>query len=130
MSLPSPTSYPWVNFLSTPRPNINSTPVSIFGDNYLGSAHACIIVSILVCNTTNRDIFVYVRTLTERLIDSVLTAQETFKFYKKLLPALKTVELLDGAGFHMEQGDLLYAYSDQFNNSFDSTVSYRELREQ
>lgn len=104
--------------------------MSIFGDNYLGSSHACIIDSIFICNTTNRDIFVYVKTLTERLIDSVLTAQETFKFYRRAIPALKTIELLEGAGFNMEQGDLLYAYSDQFNNLFDSNVSYRELREQ
>jgi len=128
--LPSPTSYPWVNFLSTPRPNINSTHVSIFGNNYLGSSHACIIDSIIICNTTNRDIFVSVYTLTERLIDSVLTAQNTFKFFKRVVPALKTIELLEGAGFNMEQGDLLYAFSDQSSNLFDSNVSYRELREQ
>jgi hypothetical protein len=64
------------------------------------------------------------------LIDSVLTAQNTFKFFKKTVPALKTVELLEGAGFNMEQGDLLYAFSDQSSNLFDSNVSYRELREQ
>jgi hypothetical protein len=104
--------------------------VPIFGNNYLGSSHACIIDSIFVCNTTNRDIFVSVYTLTERLIDSVLTAQNTFKFFKRVVPALKTIELLEGAGFNMEQGDLLYAFSDQSSNLFDSNVSYRELREQ
>lgn len=125
-----PTQYPWVNFLSTLRTAIDSTPVSIFGDNYLGSNHACIIDSIFICNTTNDDIFVYVYTLTERLIDSVLTPITTFKFYKQIIPSFKTIEFLNGAGFNMEQGDLLFAYSDQFNHLFDSTVSYRELREQ
>lgn len=126
----APTQFPWVNFLSTLRANVDSTPVSIFGTNYLGSEHACVIDSIFICNTTDSDSLVYVYTLTERLIDSVLTPITTYKFYKQQVLAFQTVELIKGVGFNMEQGDLLYAYSDQFSHLFDSTVSYRELREQ
>ena len=128
--MPSPTSYPWVNFLSTPTVAISSTPQSIFGTNYLGSNHACIIDSIFICNTSNQDIFIDIYTLTERLINNVLTAQTTYRFNKVLIVKKMTKELIGGAGFNMEQGDLLFAKSDFSGNRFDSAVSYRELREQ
>lgn len=115
--------------MSTPRPNVNSTAVSIFGTNYLGSEHACIIDSIFICNTTNKDILINVYTLCERFIDGVPTAIPSFKFNHVLLSVYNTIELLKGVGFTMEQGDLIFAFTNDPKHFCDTNVSYRELLE-
>lgn len=129
MTLSSFVTYPWVNFLETPRKGVSSNTLSIFGENYLGSTYTCIIDSIFICNTTKRDIIINVYTIGERLIDGVLTNIPTFRYNFVPIPTYGTIELIKGVGFNMLQGDLLYCYTNDPNNSCDTNVSYRELRE-
>ena len=116
-----PFSYPWVNFLMTPTIGIESTPTLIFG-----SEHNSVIDSIILCNTSQNDIYVDIYSLTERN----LIAKNNYVFKKIFLPINGYFQFGKDSSLQMEAGDLFYANSDFSSNTFDCLVSHRALIEQ
>jgi hypothetical protein len=115
-----PTPYPWVNFLLNPVKAIDSTPLNIFS-----SPKYCIVDSIFVANTSERDIYIDITVTATR--DDV---EEDYTLFRKVkLPKNGRMQLMQSV-IHMQSGDIIKASSDFSGNTFDCHVSYRELTEQ
>jgi hypothetical protein len=118
--LPSPYQYPWVNFGLEMTPNIDSTPTLVFG-----KPNNSIVDTIVLCNTTEQDIFIDIKILGER-DDVPITV---YRVNNYLIPKLGSAQIL-GESMILQAGDLLYANSDFADNTFDCMISYRQLLEE
>lgn len=122
----SPYQYPWVNYGSVTVADIDSTEQLLFT-----ASKVTIIVSIIACNTTDREIFIDFNLLTERIIDDVPVDQKPYVVKNRLLSNLQSTELLPSADsiIILQPGDFVYAKSDFSNNLWDCIMSYEELLE-
>ena len=115
----SPYQYPWVGFQLEINSAIDSTEQIIFGKET-----ASIVDTILVCNTTNQEIFVNMWILAERNSLPVTGYLCT----KTPIAANQSLEILHKPK-NFQSGDILYAQSDYTGNTFDCFISYRQLLE-
>lgn len=119
----SPYQYPWVDYDLVPTPNIDSTPLIVYG-----ATNNTIVDRMHLCNTTDQDIFVDISILTEREIDSEFVVQTTFLENKLPIPKYGSIEALKES-MTLRSGDIMYASSDFSGNRFDCLMSVRRLLE-
>jgi len=114
--------FPFVTPLMNPTSGVSITPTLIFGND----AHTCFIDSILVTNTSNSTINIFVSVAREQTegIESYFSLA-----YKAQLLAGTCIDILQDKALTFEAGDLLYANCDSSGGSFDVFVVYRELSE-
>lgn len=116
----SPYQYPWVDFNRWNIAGIDSTPVLLFGSQ----AH-CIVDSVYITNTSDREIFVDLTRLSEDEDEVQVT---TYRRKRFLLKAYESAELIDST-FFLKGGDTIFANSDSTGNLFDCSGSVRVLLE-
>jgi hypothetical protein len=122
--MPTVTTPPWVNYFNEPTTGVDSTPTLI-----LGRQLPCIIRAMLLTNTTNQEIFIFVYFLQERLVNSIETPIQTFFKYNFSLKPYESVDLIEGKAPFLQAGDTVWAYTDLSGNRFDCNVMGDELTE-
>jgi hypothetical protein len=125
----APSSYPWVIYDSIITIGVESTPTIVFNSN----PYTCVLISVLLCNTSANDIFVNFYTNRGDVGNG-------FVKYNYLISQNTNQDILNTTtinGLPMSSssesivriGDILYAYSDSFSNTFDCMISYAQLLE-
>lgn len=116
--MPSPYQFPWVNHKLEMTPQIGSTPQVVFA-----KAVVSILDSIVLCNTTDQEMFVDIYIL--RPGDPPITC---YRSNKLLIPKRSSIQVLEKPMI-IEANDLMYAQSDYSNHLFDCMISNEQLLE-
>jgi len=124
-----PTSYPWVNFLSYNTSSIMEDPTLI-----VGSTNTYIVDSIWICNTSTNDIFI---TIYKLVIDvgnfyfrnnHLVSSQSSQDVLNTSI--VNNIPLYAPSTMILLSTELLHAYTNTPDSTFDCTVSYRQLLEE
>jgi hypothetical protein len=116
--LASPYQWPWVDYRLEITPQIGSTPQLVFGKPV-----TCILDSIVLCNTTDQEMFIDMYVL--RPGDTPITV---YRVNNLLIPKRSSIQVIEKP-MTVEGNDLFYAKSDYDNNLFDCMISNRQLLE-
>lgn len=105
------------------------TTVNISNEGVIGfqSEKPCVLDSIWLVNTTEDNVFVDLRVITERTVSDGIEVSEGYLTKSQFLDDYQRKEILKGSILYLEPQDLLYVATDFSAKNIDCLVSYREV---